>query len=241
MEKITNNIEKCKECQDNISTLFCKECNCYMCQKCWELIHNSLTSHNILKSHSPPLQLVIPIKDILSILNFNKIIKYDGKFRNGFHNVNDPPNIVSNPNGNHTTILCDKSLINGYIYEIKFKIKKGHEDGKGCWTMFGVAKDEMHGQHWNYNKSGFFYHTYNNLPYCNGIDGYNIQNFHFEGFKRWQPNDIITIIIDLNRAELGVRINNINICIISTWLPMGVPLYPAISPHGKAEEIELLY
>ena len=72
MEKITNNIEKCKECQDNISTLFCKECNCYLCQKCWELIHNSLTSHYILKSHSPPLKLVIPIKDILSILNLIK-------------------------------------------------------------------------------------------------------------------------------------------------------------------------
>ena len=128
LEKITNNIEKCKEFNDNISTLFCKECNCGLCQKCWELIHNSLTSHNILKSHAYPLQVVIPIRDILSILQFNKIIKYDGKFRNGFHNPNDPQNIVSSPNGGHTSILCDKLLKNGYIYEIKFKIKKGHED-----------------------------------------------------------------------------------------------------------------
>ena len=36
-------------------------------------------------------------------------------------------------------------------------IKKGHEDGKGCWTMFGVAKDELHGQSWNYNNGGFFF------------------------------------------------------------------------------------
>ena len=240
-EKITNNLEKCRECNENISTLFCKECNCYLCQKCWELIHNSLTSHNILKSHLPPLQLVIPIRDILSILQFNKIIRYDGKFRNGFHDPNDPLNIVSSPNGNHTSILCDKSLKNGYIYEIKFKIRKGHEDGKGCWTMFGVAKDELHGQHWNYNKSGFFYHSYNNKPYCDGVDGGNLTNFHSEGFKRFQPNDIVTIIADLNRAELGVRINDINIGIIFSGLPMGVPLYPAISPYGKNEEIELLY
>ena len=107
--------------------------------------------------------------------------------------------------------------------------------------MFGVAKDELHGQNWNYNKSEFFYHSYNNFPFCDGIDGAKVQSFHFEGFKRWQPNDIVTIIIDLNRAELGVRVNNISIGIIFTGFPMGVPLYPAISPYGTAEEIELLY
>ena len=174
-------------------------------------------------------------------MQFNKIIKYDGKFRNGFHNPNDPPNIVSSRKGDHTTILCDKSLKNGYIYEIKFKIKKGHEDGKGCWTMLGVSKDELHGQHWNFNKGGFFYHSYNNLPYCDGVDGQNLTNFHSEGFKRFQTNDIVTIIVDLNRAELGARVNNINLGIIFNGLPMGVPLHPVISPSGNAEEIELLY
>ena len=51
----------------------------------------------------------------------------------------------------------------------------------------------------------------------------------------------MTIIVDLNRAELGARVNNISLGIIFTGLPMGVPLYPAISPYGTAEEIELLY
>ena len=55
------------------------------------------------------------IKDVLSILQLNRIIRYDGKFRNGLHNLNDPPNIVSTPNGGHTSILSDKSLKNGYI------------------------------------------------------------------------------------------------------------------------------
>ena len=42
LEKIINNIEKCRECKENVSTVFCKECNSYLCQKCWELMNNSL-------------------------------------------------------------------------------------------------------------------------------------------------------------------------------------------------------
>ena len=105
-------------------------------QKCWDNIHNNdLKSHNIHKSHSSPTQLVIPIKDILTFIHFNKIIKYEGQFRNGFHDPNDPPKRVSHItilSSNHTTILCDKRLENGFIYEIPFKIIKGHEDRKGC-------------------------------------------------------------------------------------------------------------
>ena len=233
----TNQIEKCKECKINISTLFCKECNNYLCQKCWDIIHNSSSSHNIHKSHTSPSQLVIPIKNILSL--FNKIIKYDGKFRNGFHDPNDPPKVVSHITklNNHTTILCDKKLENGFIYEITFKIVKGHEDGKGAWTMFGVAKDELHGQNWDYNKGGFFLHSYNMYPYCEGVKK---THFHTEGFKRLQPNDIVTVIADLNRGELGIRVNDISLGIFFTGLPMGVPLFPAISPYGKEEIIELL-
>ena len=240
LSKTTNQIEQCKECKKNISTLFCKECNNYLCQECWNIIHNSSTSHNINKSHSPPSQLLIPIKDILTFLHFNKIRKYDGRFRNGFHDPNDPPNIVSHITQQpetHTTILCDKRLENGYIYEIIFKIKKGHEDGKGSWTMFGVAKNDMHGQDWFYNKSGFFFHSYNIHPY---IEGEYISNFHTEGFNRLQPNDIVTIIADLNRGELGIKINDISLGIFCNRLPMGVPLFPAISPYGKEEIIELL-
>jgi hypothetical protein len=44
----------------------------------------------------------------------------------------------------------------------------------------------------------------------------------------------------MNRAELGVRVNDISLGIIFNKLPMGVPLYPAISPLGKKEEIVLL-
>ena len=51
----------------------------------------------------------------------------------------------------------------------------------------------------------------------------------------------MTIIVDLNRAELGARVNNINLGIIFNGLSMGVPLHPVISPSGNAEEIELLY
>ena len=111
-----NNIDKCDECQNNIATLFCKECNNNLCQHCWDIIHNNnQTSHNIHKSHSPPSQLVIPIKDISSIFHFNQIIKYDSKFRNGFHDPEDPPKIVSHItllSTGHTTILCDKKLEN---------------------------------------------------------------------------------------------------------------------------------
>ena len=110
LQTITSNIEKCNECKENISTLFCKECNSYLCQKCWDVIHNSNSSHNINKSHLPPSQLVIPIKDILSIIQFNKIIKYEGKFRNGFHNPNDSPKIVSSPKDGLTLLGVASSV-----------------------------------------------------------------------------------------------------------------------------------
>ena len=244
LQIVKNNIDKCDECQINIATLFCKDCKNNLCFQCWEFIHNNnQTSHNIHKSHSPPFQLVIPIKDILSFLHFNHMIKYNGKFRNGFHDPEDPPIIVSHItilSTDHTTIICDKKLDNGKIYEISFKIKKGHEDGKGCWTMFGVAKDELHGQSWGYNKGGFFFHSYNLLPYCEGIYGHTITNVHNEGFKRFQPNDKVTIIADMCRGELLAKVNDISLGIVFNRLPLGVPLFPAISPYSKEEIIELL-
>jgi len=239
LECTINHLEKCNECKFQIAILLCKECNNTLCQKCWDKIHNNINSHNIHKSHSPPTTLMIPIKNIIDIIPLNKVIKYDGKFRNGFHDPNDPPNLVSHITkmNEHTTILCDKQLLNGYIYEITFKIVKGYEDGKGAWTMFGVAKDELHGQDWNHNKGGYFFHSYNIYPYC---EGRHITDFHVEGFKRLQPNDQVTVIVDLERGELAIRINNINLGIIWNKLPMGVPLYPAVSPYGTTEIIELL-
>ena len=242
LQTITSYLEKCNECHKYIATLFCKDCNSNLCSECWNNIHKSQNSYNIIKSHSPPSQLIIPVKDILSIIPFNNltsIIKYVGKFRNGFHDPKDPPKIVSHITKleNHTTILCDKKLENGNIYEISFKIIKGHEDGKGSWTMFGVAKDELHGQNWDYNKGGYFFHSYNIHPY---YEGNYIENFHVEGFKRLQPNDKVTIIADIIRGELGVRVNDISLGIICNRLPMGVPLYPAIAPYGQEEIIELL-
>ena len=103
--------------------------------------------------------------------------------------------------------------------------------------MFGVAKDELHGQSWNYNKGGFFFHSYNLKPYCEGVDD---TNFHNEGFKRFQPNDKVTIIADMLRGELLAKVNDISIGIVFNRLPLGVPLYPAISPFSKEEVIELL-
>ena len=61
-----------------------------------------------------------------------------------------------------------------------------------------------------------------------------------EGFKRLQPNDRVTIIADLNRGELGVRFNDISLGLFCRELPMGIPLFPAISPINKEEVIELL-
>ena len=84
LQTTTNQLEKWHECQSNISTFFCKECKRNLFKQCWEIIHNMTTSHNINKSHSSPSQLVIPIKDILSIFLFNKVTKHDGQFRNGF-------------------------------------------------------------------------------------------------------------------------------------------------------------
>jgi len=103
--------------------------------------------------------------------------------------------------------------------------------------MFGVAKDELHGQTWSYNNGGFFFHSYNIYPHCEGT---LINNFHIEGFKRLQPNDKVTIIADMNRGELGVRVNDISLGILFNRLPMRVPLYPAISPISSEEIIEIL-
>ena len=44
----------------------------------------------------------------------------------------------------------------------------------------------------------------------------------------------------MNRGELGVRVNDISLGIIYNRLPMGVPLYPAISPISSVEIIEIL-
>ena len=111
LQTTTNQLEKCHECQSNISTFFCKECKRNLFKQCWEIIHNMTTSHNINKSHLSPSQLVIPIKDILSIFLFNKVTKHDGQFRNGFLNPNDSPKIFSQPNGGYTKILCDKTYM----------------------------------------------------------------------------------------------------------------------------------
>ena len=46
--------------------------------------------------------------------------------------------------------------------------------------MFGVAKDELHGQNWDYNKGGYFFHSYNIHPY---YEGNYIENFHVEGYN----------------------------------------------------------
>ena len=35
-------------------------------------------------------------------------------------------------------------------------------------------------------------------------------SYHVEGFKRLQPNDVVTVIADLNQGELGIRVNNIS-------------------------------
>ena len=228
LQSTTNNLENCKECLSNIATLLCKECNSILCQKCWDNIHNNnLKSHNIHKSHSSPIQLLIPIKDILQFIHFNKIIKYEGQFRNGFHDPNDHPKIVShiNKTSSHVTILCDKRLENGFIYEIYFKMEKVVGQCLELPKMIYMAKD------WSYKKGGFFsipiiyIHIVKEVKYL---------------FKRLQPNDKVTIIGDMNKGEMGIRVNDISLGIIFNSLPMGVPLYPAISPISKEEVIELL-
>ena len=39
---------------------------------------------------------------------------------------------------------------------------------------------------------------------------------------------------------MGVRFNDISLGIIFNRLPMGVPIYPAISPYAVEEVIELI-
>ncbi len=51
---------------------------------------------------------------------------------------------------------------------------------------------------------------------------------------------ILTIIAGLKRGELGIRFNDISLGIFCSSLPMGAPLFPAISPFNKEEIIELL-
>ena len=59
-------------------------------------------------------------------------------------------------------------------------------------------------------------------------------------FKRLQPNDKVTIIADMNRGEMEVRVNDISLGIIFNRIPMGVPIYPAVAPQGAEEVIELI-
>ena len=42
------------------------------------------------------------------------------------------------------------------------------------------------------------------------------------------------------RGELLAKVNDISIGLVFNRLPLGVPLYPAISPISKEEVIELL-
>ena len=42
------------------------------------------------------------------------------------------------------------------------------------------------------------------------------------------------------RGELSAKVNDISIGIVFNRLPLGVPLFPAISPISKEEIIELL-
>ena len=183
-------------CKKNLSVLFCKDCNSSFCKSCYDLIHTDEKALEILKNHSSPVDLVIPFDKIRALINLNNRIHYDGKFRNGFHNHNDPPNYCSLPNGEHTTILCDKKLEPNLIYEVKFKIKQGHEDNNGSFTMFGIATDNLHGKKWN-GTSGWFFHSYNshlfteeneNIKYC-----YNA--------TRLQVGDEVSVIVDMKRLN----------------------------------------
>ena len=43
--------------------------------------------------------------------------------------------------------------------------------------MFGVAKDDMHGQGWNYNKCGYFFHSSNKEVQGLRIDKLALKNW----------------------------------------------------------------
>lgn len=58
--------------------------------------------------------------------------------------------------------------------------------------------------------------------------------------KRLQPNDIVSLIVDLYRREMIVEINDISYGVAYSHIPNGIDLYPIIAPCGNAEEIELL-
>ena len=44
----------------------------------------------------------------------------------------------------------------------------------------------------------------------------------------------------MRRAEMLVEVNGISLGVAFAHIPLGVDIYPAISPYGKSEEIELL-
>ena len=101
--------------------------------------------------------------------------------------------------------------------------------------MFGIATDNLHGKKWN-GSSGWFFHSYNsylfteeneNIKYC-----YNA--------TRLQVGDEVSVIVDMKRAEIIIEVNGISFGVAFPHIPSDVDLYPAISPYGTKEEIELL-
>ena len=228
-------LSSCSNCKANLSILFCNECKAPFCKICWDKLHKGENAIDIFKNHQTPSDLVIPFEIIRSLINLNERIHYVGKFRNGFHNPKDPPKYCSSPNGEHTTILCDKKLKSNLIYEIKFKIRKGHEDKKGSWTMFGIATDNLHGKKWSGN-SGWFFNAYNSQLFTEDTEN----NKYSYNAKRLQPGDEINIIMDMQRAEMLIEVNGVSGGVAFAHIPMDVDLYPAISPYGDSEEIELI-
>ena len=232
-----NTLKNCDNCEKEIPSLFCKECNKKLCNICCQKIHKENNNLN----HSAPNPLLICLEEIKYLfMNQKKIIKYNGKFRNGFHNPDDKPNYVSKPLGNHICILCDKKLENNNIYKIIFKIRRSYNDGLGSWCLIGIGEEAMHGK--QYAESGgiksYFYHCYNSYLYSESkmID----ENYALPKGKRLQPNDIVCLIVDLYRREMIVEINDISYGVAFSHIPNGIDLYPVISPYGNAEEIELL-
>ena len=233
--KNPSDLTSCSNCKKNLSVLLCKDCNATFCKKCHELLHKSENAFELFKTHSPPSDLIIPFETIKSLNKFNNRIHYQGKFRDGFHNPNDPPNYCSLPIGEHKTILCDNKLEPNKIYEIKFKIRQGYEDKNGSWTMFGIATDNLHGKMWSGN-SGWFFNGYNSQLFTED----NENNKYCYNARRLQPGDEICIIVDMRRAEMLVEVNGVSLGVAFNHIPLGVDIYPAISPYGKSEEIELL-